>query len=56
LSEAADHAHRVELERRERHRLDDVDMPVIELPFLSGGIDLGALYSLAQTLVDGRMA
>ena len=56
LSEAADHAHRVELERRERNRLDDVDMPVIELPFLPGGIDLGALYSLAQTLVDGRMA
>jgi anion-transporting ArsA/GET3 family ATPase len=56
LSEAADHAHRVELERRERHRLDGLDLPIIELPFLAGGIDLGAIYSLAQGLVDGRMA
>lgn len=56
LSEAADHAHRVDLERRERQRLDDLDLPIIELPFLSGGIDLGALYNLAQRLVDGRMA
>jgi anion-transporting ArsA/GET3 family ATPase len=56
LSEAADHAHRVDLERRERHRLDALDLPIIELPFLAGGIDLGALYSLAQRLVDGRMA
>ena len=56
LSEAADHAHRVDLERRERQRLDDLDLPIIELPFLSGGIDLGALYGLAQRLVDGRMA
>jgi anion-transporting ArsA/GET3 family ATPase len=56
LTEAADHAHRVELERRERQRLDELDLPVIELPFLAGGIDLGGLYTLAQRLVDGRMA
>lgn len=56
LTEAADHAHRVELERRERQRLDALDLPVVELPFLAGGIDLGALYTLAQRLVDGRMA
>lgn len=56
LSEAADHAHRVELERRERRRLNTLDLPVVELPFLTGGIDLGALYTLAQGLVEGRMA
>jgi hypothetical protein len=44
------------LERRERQRLTELDLPVVELPFLTGGIDLGALYSLAHDLVDGRMA
>ena len=56
LAEAADHAHRVVLERRERQRLTELDLPIVELPFLTGGIDLGALYALAHDLVDGRMA
>ncbi|MCX8527412.1 MAG: AAA family ATPase [Candidatus Nanopelagicales bacterium] len=56
LDEAADHAHRVMLERRERQRLSELDLPLVELPFLTGGVDLGALYTLAHDLVDGRMA
>lgn len=51
--EGIDHARRVELEGREITRLDELDLPVLTLPFLDGGIDLGSLYELA-TLLDGQ--
>lgn len=49
-NEAADHAVRVDLQNTERQRLVDSGLPVLELPFIAGGIDLSALYSLAQDL------
>jgi anion-transporting ArsA/GET3 family ATPase len=49
-AEAADHASRVELERRERADLAALDRPLYELPLLSEAIDLGALYRLADVL------
>jgi anion-transporting ArsA/GET3 family ATPase len=52
--EAADHAARVGLQNSERKRLGDSGRPTIELPLLPGGIDLAALYSIAQRLqADG---
>ena len=48
--EAADHAARVELQNAERQRLFDSGQPIMELPLLPGGIDLAALYALAERL------
>lgn len=48
--EAADHAQRVALERREMQRIEDLDLPTFVLPMLPGGVDLGGLYELAEIL------
>jgi anion-transporting ArsA/GET3 family ATPase len=50
LVEAADHADRVALERQERANLQALGRPLYELPRVSDGIDLGALYALAEAL------
>ena len=50
IAEARDHAQRVELERRERERLDEADLPIVTLPFISSGIDLGGLYELSDDI------
>jgi anion-transporting ArsA/GET3 family ATPase len=49
-AEAADHADRVALEKRERADLGELGRPVYELPLLPETIELGALYRLAETL------
>ena len=48
--EAADHAARVALQDAERERLLDAGLPTLELPYLPGGIDLAAVYGLAEDL------
>lgn len=48
--EAADQAARVALQDAERKRLIDAGLPTLELPYLPGGIDLAALYALAEDL------
>jgi anion-transporting ArsA/GET3 family ATPase len=53
VREATDHAQRVALERREQVRIDELDLPTVTLPLLTSGIDLGALYELADLLTDG---
>jgi anion-transporting ArsA/GET3 family ATPase len=53
LREASDHAQRVALERREMARIEELGLPTIVLPLLAGGIDLGALYELADLLTAG---
>ena len=50
--EAADHAARVHLQDTERERLDAAGLPLMELPLLASGIDLAALYALADALTD----
>ena len=45
--EARDLAQRVSLEDSERSRLAATGLPVLELPLLRGGVDLGGLFSLA---------
>lgn len=52
VREGDDHARRVELERREFSRLEDLDVPILSLPFIAGGIDLSSLYELAGELTS----
>ena len=56
LAEAAEHGARVALEKRERASIKASGRPVYELPALPGGVDLGALYDLAETLCLQGMA
>lgn len=50
LNEAADHAARVALQDSQYERLGQTGLPLLELPLLPGGIDLAALYELADRL------
>ena len=50
LAEVAEHAERVALEKAERRTLKGLARPTYELPLLSEGVDLGALYQLAERL------
>jgi anion-transporting ArsA/GET3 family ATPase len=50
LDEARDHAERVALAEQERERLLQAERPLLALPHLASGIDLGALYELADAL------
>jgi Anion-transporting ATPase len=50
LREAAEHAERVALEDQERASLVTLGRPTYELPLLADGVDLGALYRLAELL------
>ena len=55
MREAADHSQRVALERREFLRLQELSLETISLPLLSGGIDLGGLYELAELLAEAGL-
>ncbi|HEU0288690.1 MAG TPA: ArsA-related P-loop ATPase [Nocardioidaceae bacterium] len=50
LHEAKDHLARLELQERQRKVVDGLGQPVVELPRMPDGIDLGALYDLAHEL------
>ena len=56
LAEAAGHGARVAMEHRERAALLALGRPTYELPALPTGVDLGALYGLAERLRDQGMA
>lgn len=56
LSEAHDHAQRVMQERELRSRLAHIGQPTIELPLVTGPIELGALYHLAEVLRESGVA
>ncbi len=56
LHEAREHAERRALEDEQRVRIEDLDVPVYELPRLSGGVDLGGLYELAADFCEQGMA
>jgi len=51
-AEVIDHAHRVTLEQEQAERLAAIGPPLITLPKLAEGIDLGSLYTLAQMMRD----
>jgi anion-transporting ArsA/GET3 family ATPase len=52
LTEAAEVAERSAMEKRLRRTLATLGRTVFELPFLPGGVDVGALYELAEELVE----
>lgn len=47
------HGERLALEDVERRELANTRQPIVELPLLTDGIDLGGLYELAQVLREG---
>ncbi len=54
LEEAAAHADRVELETAQRQELERAGVPMVTLPLLAEGVDLGGLYDMADRLgADG---
>jgi len=52
LEEGHDHAQRRALEDEQRRHIDKLDVPVLDLPRLADGIDLGGLYELAAELCE----
>lgn len=50
VGEAADHAERVQLEQEQRAHVAAAGRPTYELPRIADGIDLAALYELADEL------
>ena len=50
--EMTDHLVRVAMEQEERAKLVALDRPMLELPWLPDGVDLGSLYDLAEELVE----
>lgn len=52
VDEAAAHAERVMLEHEQRKTIAALDRPTYELPYITDGIDLAALYELAETLTS----
>jgi anion-transporting ArsA/GET3 family ATPase len=52
VGETVEHAIRVLAEQDARTQLAEVDLPVVELPDITDGIDTAALYELAEALVE----
>lgn len=52
LREVAEHQEQLRQETRLRDELRHGERPVLELPFLSDGVDLSGLFTLADTLTD----
>ncbi len=52
LTEAREHAERRALEDEQRRHLEKLNLPVLDLPRLPDGVDLGGLYELAAELCE----
>jgi len=52
VDETVEHAVRVLAEQSARTQLAEIDLPVLELPDLTHGVDTAALYELAEILVE----
>ncbi|WP_410593473.1 ArsA-related P-loop ATPase [Amycolatopsis sp. lyj-23] len=52
VDETVEHAVRVAAEQRAREQLAEADLPTMELPDLTEGVDVAALYDLAEALTD----
>ncbi|MBP2340292.1 anion-transporting ArsA/GET3 family ATPase [Saccharothrix coeruleofusca] len=51
VDQAVEHAMRVRAEQRAKELLAEADLPSLELPELTDGVDVAALYELAEVLV-----
>jgi anion-transporting ArsA/GET3 family ATPase len=56
LDEGHFHAERRRLEDSQRNLIAEIDVPSYELPLMPGGIDLAALYELAEDICAERLA
>jgi anion-transporting ArsA/GET3 family ATPase len=52
VEETVEHAIRVQAEQQAREQLAEIDLPMIELPESTAGVDTAALYEFAEALVD----
>jgi anion-transporting ArsA/GET3 family ATPase len=52
VEETVEHAMRVQAEQQSREQLTEIDLPTIELPESTDGVDTAALYEFAEALVD----
>ncbi|MHA6802009.1 ArsA-related P-loop ATPase [Salinifilum ghardaiensis] len=52
VQETTEHAVRARVERRAREQLDASELPTVTLPHVTEGIDVTAVYELAQDLAD----
>ncbi|PXY34323.1 ATPase [Prauserella sp. PE36] len=52
VEETVEHAIRLAAEQRAREQLSESDLPTLELADLNGGVDVAALYELAEALVE----
>jgi len=56
IAEGRDHAERRRLEDSQRTLVEQIGIPMYELPQLAGGADLGGLYELAAVMVEQGIA
>jgi anion-transporting ArsA/GET3 family ATPase len=56
VDEGRDHAQRRHLEDSQRELVEAIGVPTYELGMLAGGVDLGGLYELAESLCDQGLA
>jgi anion-transporting ArsA/GET3 family ATPase len=52
VAETTEHATRMRAELRAKTQLAEADLPTLRLPELTDGVDVAALYELAETLVE----
>jgi anion-transporting ArsA/GET3 family ATPase len=52
VAETVEHAVRIQAERSAREQLAEVDLPMLELPESTDGVDIAALYEFAEVLID----
>ncbi|MEW2505165.1 ArsA-related P-loop ATPase [Amycolatopsis sp. CA-161197] len=52
VEETVEHAVRVAAEQRAREQLAEADLPTLELPEVTDGVDVASLYDLAEALLD----
>lgn len=52
VEETVQHAIRVDAEQRAREQLSEADLPILELPESTAGVDVAALYELAESLTE----
>ncbi|MDT8910839.1 ArsA-related P-loop ATPase [Amycolatopsis sp. PS_44_ISF1] len=52
VEETVEHAVRVAAEQRAQEQLTEADLPTLEVPELTDGVDVAGLYELAEALLD----
>jgi anion-transporting ArsA/GET3 family ATPase len=52
VAETVEHATRVRAERRSRANLAKADLPSLDLPELTDGVDVAGLYELAEAMIE----